>query len=94
MNNRSEMQDLRRALRLTQEQMAHAIGMPLRTYRALETGSNPVKDYHLKAVRYAAQEWVCQHYGDEGRACLLPIDVLGVARGVTLKYDQEVSQEQ
>jgi DNA-binding XRE family transcriptional regulator len=56
MSNRSEMQDLRRALRLTQEQMAYAIGMPVRTYHALETGTNPVKDYHLKAARYAAQE--------------------------------------
>jgi DNA-binding XRE family transcriptional regulator len=94
MSNRTEMQDLRKALRLTQEQMARAIGMPLRTYQALENGTNPVKDYYLKAARYAAQEWVCQHHGDEGRACLLPIDVLSVARSVAFKYDQEVRQEQ
>ncbi|MDX3973278.1 helix-turn-helix transcriptional regulator [Shinella sp.] len=41
---------------LTQQQMADAMGMPLRSYQDIEAGKNPVRPIHIKAASWALVE--------------------------------------
>ncbi|MBB4192777.1 helix-turn-helix domain-containing protein [Rhizobium aethiopicum] len=41
-------------LNLTQQEMAQAMGMPLRSYQDIEAGKNPVRPVHEAAANYAA----------------------------------------
>lgn len=49
-----ELTEIRAKLKLTQARMAEYMGMPFRTYQALEGGQNPLKRPHMLAARYAA----------------------------------------
>lgn len=42
------------SLNLTQQEMAQAMGMPLRSYQDIEAGKNPVRPIHEAAANYAA----------------------------------------
>lgn len=44
----------RLSLNLTQQEMAQAMGMPLRSYQDIEAGKNPVRPVHEAAANYAA----------------------------------------
>ncbi|MBB5664759.1 transcriptional regulator with XRE-family HTH domain [Rhizobium leguminosarum] len=44
----------RLSLNLTQQEMALAMGMPLRSYQDIESGKNPVRPVHEAAANYAA----------------------------------------
>lgn len=49
--DRVDLWQLRERLRLTQAQMADAMGMPFRSYQAIETGQNPVRPIHAMAAK-------------------------------------------
>ncbi len=81
-----ELINLRTELELTQAKMAEIIGMPFRTYQALEGGQNPVKPWHLKAAKYAAIEYATAQ-SDIG---LLPVNIWNDIRSASLLIDQSM----
>jgi transcriptional regulator with XRE-family HTH domain len=49
-----DLKAFRTQLELTQQAMADAMGMPLRSYQDIEAGKNPVRPIHEAAAKYAA----------------------------------------
>lgn len=54
MEPRQYLIDLRAKLGLTQGAMAERMGVPYRTYQAIETGQNPARPVHIAAAQMAA----------------------------------------
>lgn len=71
MENRTELEMLRRSIEITQAEMAKIMGISVRGYEELEAGRTQVKDLHLFAARYAA----IQRAIDLDRTEELPVDL-------------------
>lgn len=48
------LKDFRLARRLSQQQLADSMGMPIRTYEDLESGRTSLRPVHINAARYSA----------------------------------------
>lgn len=46
--------ELRETLEVSQQTMADMMGMPLRSYQAIEAGENPLRPIHERAALFAA----------------------------------------
>jgi transcriptional regulator with XRE-family HTH domain len=51
---RETLLEIRERLEVTQPTMAEAMGMPFRSYQAIEGGQNPARPVHLRAAYAAA----------------------------------------
>lgn len=86
MDNRTELEMLRRSIEITQAEMAKMIGISVRGYEELEAGRSQVKDLHLFAARYAA----IQRAMDFGKMLELPKDLREFVAGAALVLKQEM----
>ncbi len=53
MTGRNQLHTYRLILQTTQSNMAHLMGIALRTYEELEAGRTAIRELHLNAARYA-----------------------------------------
>lgn len=90
--DQQELLDLRKSLRITQVQMAEAIGMPARTYQMLENGETITKPWHLKAAQLAAMELVI-HQPKSEMVSLLPANLRELAGSVAL-YERDMAERE
>ncbi|MCZ7929527.1 helix-turn-helix domain-containing protein [Agrobacterium pusense] len=68
-----ELKALRKAASLPQRAFALEMGVPLRTYENLESGSTPVRPVHLNAAKWALV--VAASFDDEAEMTDLPDDI-------------------
>ena len=60
---KNQLHEWRMGIGYTQANFASAVGMPLRTYQAIEDGVNPIKPYHLNAAKFALIEYAAGNGG-------------------------------
>jgi transcriptional regulator with XRE-family HTH domain len=86
-----ELVELRNKIGLTQARMAEFMGMPFRTYQALEGGQNPVKRPHVLAARYAAMLWALDE--EEGDVMKLPNDIRAEINNLALAIEEKTGKK-
>lgn len=60
MDTNLTLSQIRNGIGVTQQQMADAMGMPLRSYQDIEAGKNPVRPIHLQAAAFAMVTMLAQ----------------------------------
>ncbi|TPM25726.1 XRE family transcriptional regulator [Mesorhizobium sp. B2-3-4] len=68
---RETLLEIRERLEVSQPTMAEAMGMPFRTYQAIEGGVNPTRPVHLRAAYTASMQLALS----AGRPEMMPADL-------------------